>query len=165
MTHKSHTKLAFNHIASNDTVSHFLTNIKSISTYGLLTTLFALFTITVSITPAQAELIDLTESEPVTQVSISNAYWVKMPIFKIGYHCLKTMSTGDKFNLLLDVSVDEQGTITSVQVKKSSGHRCLDRSTTQQAKNGQTKPFMIKGKAVRARFSLPIRYVVQSVVP
>ena len=165
MIRKRNTKFDLNHIVSNDTASLFLSNIKSIGAYSLLVTMFALLTMTASITPAQAELIDLTESEPVTQVSISNAYWVKMPIFKIGYHCLKTMSIGDKFNLLLDVSVDEQGTITSVQVKKSSGHRCLDRSTTQQAKNGQTKPFMIKGKAVRARFSLPIRYVVQSVVP
>ena len=160
MTHKSHTKLAFNHIASNKTASHFLSNIKSISTYSLLTTLFALFTITASMTPAQAELIDLSNPEPVTQVSISNAYWVKMPTFRIDYHCLNTVSTGANLTLLLDVSVDKQGKITSIKIIKSSGNRCLDRSAIQQAKRGRMKPFMIKGKAVRARFILPITYVM-----
>ncbi|WP_201549116.1 energy transducer TonB [Psychrobacter fjordensis] len=152
MTRKLHTKLAFN----KD--SHFFTNIKSISAYSLLVTMFALFTMTASITPAQAELIDLTESEPVTQVSISNAYWVKMPTFRIDYHCLRKMNPGTKLNLLLDVSVDKQGKITSIKIIKSSGNRCLDRSAIQQAKRGRMKPFMIKGKAVRARFRLPIEY-------
>lgn len=165
MIRKRNTKFALNHIASNDTASLFLSNIKSIGAYSLLVTMFALFTMTASITPAQAELVDLSSPEPVIKFASRDAYWVKMPIFKIGYHCLKTMNTGDKFNLLLDVSVDKQGKITSIKIIESSGHRCLDRSTIQQAKNGQTKPFMIKGKAVIARFSLPIRYVVRSVVP
>jgi len=160
MIRKRYTKFALNHIASNDTASLFLSNIKSISTYGLLTTLFALFTMTVSMTPAQAELIDLSESEPVTQVSISNAYWVKMPTFRIDYHCLNTVSTGTNLTLSLDISVDKQGKITSIKIIKSSGHRCLDSSAIQQAKNGRTKPFMIKGKVVRARFILPITYVM-----
>ena len=154
MTRKLHTKLAFN----KD--SHFLSNIKSIGAYSLLVSFFALFTITVSITPAQAEIVDLSESEPVTQVSINNASWVKMPMFRIEPHCINTMSTGTKLNLLLDVSVDKQGKITSIKIIKSSGNRCLDRSAIQQAKRGRMKPFMIKGKAVRASFSLPIRFVV-----
>ena len=152
MTRKLHTKLAFN----KD--SHFLSNIKSIGAYSLLVSFFALFTITVSITPAQAEIVDLSESEPVTQVSINNASWVKMPMFRIEPHCINTMSTGTKLNLLLDVSVDKQGKITSIKIIKSSGNRCLDRSAIQQAKRGRMKLFMIKGKAVRARFRLPIEY-------
>lgn len=152
LTRKSHTKLAFNRD------SQLLTNIKFIGANSLLVTMFALFTMVVSTTPAQAEIVDLSESEPVTQVSINNASWVKMPMFRIEPHCINTMSTGTKLNLLLDVSVDKQGKITSIKIIKSSGNRCWDRSAIQQAKRGRMKPFMIKGKAVIARFRLPIEY-------
>ena len=160
MTHKLHTKLAFNHIASNKTASHFLTNIKSISTYGLLTTLFALFTMTASMVPAQAELVDLSNREPVTQISISNANWVVRPILRIESHCINTMSTGDKLTLLLYGSIDKQGKITRVQVKKSSGNQCLDENAIRQVRSGRMKPVMVKGKAVMASFSLPIIFTV-----
>ena len=153
MTRKLHTKPDFK------TVSSLLTNIKSIGANSLLVTMFALFTMIVSITPAQAELVDLSESEPVTQVPTNNAYWVKMPRFRTASHCRHTISKGTKLNILLNVSVDKQGKITDVQIKKSSGSSCLDRSAIQQAKYGQMKPFMIKGKAVRARVSLPITYI------
>ena len=106
MTSKLHTKPDLN------TTSSLLTNIKSIGANSLLVTMFALFTMIVSTTPAQAEIVDLSESEPVTQVSINNASWVKMPMFRIEPHCINTMSTGTKLNLLLDVSVDKQGKIT-----------------------------------------------------
>lgn len=160
MIRKRNTKFDLNHIASNDTASLFLSNIKSIGAYSLLVTMFALFTMIASTMPAQAELIDLSESEPVTQVPTNNVSWVKMPRFRIEPHCINTMSNGTKLNILLDVSVDKQGKITDVKIKKSSGSSCLDRSAIQQVKYGQMKPFMTKGKAVRARFSLPIRYVV-----
>jgi len=160
MSRKLNTKLAFNHIASNDTVFHFLTSIKSISAYGLLVTLFTLFTMSVSTMPAQAELVDLSNFEPVTQISISNANWVVRPILRIESHCINTVSTGDKLTLLLDGSVDKQGKITRVQVKKSSGNQCLDENAIRQVRSGRMKPVMFKGKAVRASFSLPIIFTV-----
>ena len=101
MIRKLHIKPAFN------TVSTFFTNIKPISTYGLLTTLFALFTMTASMVPAQAELVDLSNREPVTQISISNANWVVRPILRIESHCINTMSTGDKLTLLLYGSINK----------------------------------------------------------
>ena len=160
MTRKLNIKLAVNHIASNDTVCHFLTSIKSISAYGLLVTLFTLFTLSVSTMPAQAELVDLSNFEPVTQISISNANWVVRPILRIESHCINTVSTGDKLTLLLDGSVDKQGKITRVQVKKSSGNQCLDENAIRQVRSGRMKPVMVKGKAVRASFSLPIIFTV-----
>lgn len=160
MTRKLNTKLAFNHIASNDTVFHFLTSIKFISAYGLLVSLFALFTMTVSMSPAQAELVDLSNPEPVIQLSISNANWVVRPILRIESHCINTMSTGDKLTLLLDGSIDKQGKITRAQVKKSSGNQCLDENAIRQVRSGRMKPVMFKGKAVMASFSLPIIFTV-----
>ncbi|WP_201582387.1 energy transducer TonB family protein [Psychrobacter immobilis] len=160
MTRKLNIKLAVNHIASNDTVFHFLTSIKSISAYGLLVTLFTLFTLSVSTMPAQAELVDLSNFEPVTQISISNANWVVRPILRIESHCINTVSTGDKLTLLLDGSVDKQGKITRVQVKKSSGNQCLDENAIRQVRSGRMKPVMVKGKAVGASFSLPIIFTV-----
>ena len=160
MTRKLNIKLAVNHIASNDTVFHFLTSIKSISAYGLLVTLFTLLTLSVSTMPAQAELVDLSNFEPVTQISISNANWVVRPILRIESHCINTMSTGDKLTLLLYGSIDKQGKITRVQFKKSSGNQCLDENAIRQVRSGRMKPVMVKGKAVMASFSLPIIFTV-----
>lgn len=139
---------------------YFLTDMKFSSPYRLLTGLFMLFTLIASMTSAQAELIDLSNREPVTQISISNANWVVRPILRIESHCINTLSTGDKLTLLLYGSIDKQGKITRVQVKKSSGNQCLDESAIRQVRSGRMKPVMVKGKAVMASFSLPIIFTV-----
>ena len=154
MIRKLQNNLAFN------TASYLLTNIKFLGAYSLLAIFFALFTMTASVTPAQAELVDLSNREPVTQISISNANWVVRPILRIESHCINTMSTGDKLTLLLYGSIDKQGKITRVQVKKSSGNQCLDENAIRQVRSGRMKPVMVKGKAVMASFSLPIIFTV-----
>ena len=75
MIRKLHTKLSFN------TASTFFTNIKPVGIYGVLVTLFALFTMTASVTPAQAELVDLSSPEPVIQLSTQDASWLTPPRF------------------------------------------------------------------------------------
>ena len=154
MTSKLHTKPIFNK------AFNLLTNIKAISAYSLLAGLFILFTLTTTMTPAQAELVDLSNREPVTQISISNANWVVRPILRIESHCINTMSTGDNLTLLLYGSIDKQGKITRIQVKKSSGNQCLDENAIRQLRSGRMKPVMVKGKAVMASFSLPIIFTV-----
>ncbi|MGO1742635.1 MAG: hypothetical protein ACTHYZ_00005, partial [Psychrobacter sp.] len=75
MISKLHIKPVFN------TAFHLLTNIKAISTYSLLTSLLALFALTVSMTPVQAELVDLSDSEKVIQFSSRDANWLQPPKF------------------------------------------------------------------------------------
>ncbi|MBH0085053.1 TonB family protein [Psychrobacter sp. SCQQ22] len=171
MTHKSHTKLAFNHIASNKTASHFLSNIKSISTYSLLTTLFALFTITASMTPAQAELVDLSNPEPVIKFASRDASWLKPPSFNFARQSLRCTDKetgepikvvrGQKLKILLELLVDRQGKISRISVKESSGNRCFDRSAARQIRSGQMRPFVFEGKAIRGKVDVPIVFIAE----
>ncbi|MBP3946515.1 energy transducer TonB [Psychrobacter sp. K31L] len=173
MTHKSHTKLAFNHIASNKTVSHFLTNIKYISTYSLLTTLFTFFTMTASVTPAQAELVDLSNPEPVIQFASREASWLKPPTFDrairhnpIGrylIHCsydengaaIKPCDRTD-LKIVLSLRVDKQGSIKNIKVIESSGVESIDKMTIRELYKARLKPFLIKGQAVMGNVNVPI---------
>lgn len=173
MTRKLNTKLAFNHIASNDTVFHFLTSIKSISAYGLLVTLFTLFTMSVSTMPAQAELVDLSNSEPVIQLSTRDASWLRPPRFdrairytsmdKYLIHCsydedgavIKPCHRTD-LKMVFSLHVDKQGSIKDIKVIESSGVERIDKITIRELYKARFKPFLIKGQAVKGRVALPI---------
>ncbi|MEK6202719.1 MAG: energy transducer TonB [Psychrobacter sp.] len=173
MTHTSHTQLVFNHIAYNKTASHFLTNIKYISTYSLLTTLFAFFTMTASVTPAQAELVNLSNPEPVIQVASREASWLKPPTFDrairhnpIGrylIHCsydengaaIKPCDRTD-LKIVLSLRVDKQGSIKNIKVIESSGVESIDKMTIRELYKARLKPFLIKGQAVMGNVNVPI---------
>ena len=173
MTHKSHTKLAFNHIASNDTVSSFLSNIKSIGTYSLLVTMFALFTMTASMSPAQAELVDLSNPEPVIKFASREASWLRPPKFdrairhtsidRYLIHCsydengavIKPCDRTD-VRMVLSLIVDKQGSIKNVKVIESSGIEMVDRKVTRELYKARFKPFLREGKAVEGMVEIPI---------
>ena len=175
MTHKSHTKLAFNHIASNKTASHFLSNIKSIGIYSLLVTFFALFTMTTSMTPAQAELVDLSSPEPVIKFASREANWSKSPVFDFdfdfnrGYFfCIDKeirertrFFHGQKLKVLLELLVDRQGEIVKVNIKETSGNKCFDRSAARQIRSGRMRPFVFEGKAIRGKVDVPIIFIAE----
>ena len=178
MTHTSHTKLAFNNIAYNKTASHFLTNIKPISTYSLLVALFAFFTITVSITPAQAELVDLFNPEPVIQLSTRDASWLKPPIFdrairhnpidRYLIHCsydekgaaIKPCDRTD-LKIVLSLRVDKQGSIENIKVIESSGVERIDKMAIRELYKARFKPFLKKGKAVMGNVDVPIVFTAR----
>ncbi|MGO3642294.1 MAG: hypothetical protein ACTJFK_10050, partial [Psychrobacter sp.] len=63
------------------TISSLLTNIKSIGANSLLVTMFGLFTMIASTTPAQAELVDLSSPEPVIKFASQDASWLRPPNF------------------------------------------------------------------------------------
>ena len=178
MTHKLHTKLAFNHIASNKTASLFLNNIKSIGTYGLLTTLFALFMMTASITPAQAELVDLSSPEPIIQLSTQDASWLRPPTFDrairhnpIGrylIHCsydengaaIKPCDRKD-LKMIFSLLVDKQGSIKNIKVIESSGVERIDKMAIRELYKARFKPFLRKGKAVMGNVDVPIVFTAR----
>ena len=171
MIRKRNTKFALNHIASNDTVSSFLSNIKSIGTYSLLVTMFALFTMTASITTAQAELVDLSSPEPVIKFASRDASWLKTPSFNFTrkhLHCLDKETgepikvvRGQKLEVLLGLLVDRQGKIVRVDVKETSGNRCFDISTARQIRSGLMRPFLFEGKAIRGKVDVPIVFIAE----
>lgn len=161
MTSKSHTKPIFY------TFFKAITSSKNISRHSLLAVLFTLFTCITSMTTAQAELFDLSSSEPAIQFPMYKSYWSIMPSFKINedsLSCLKEDTTEVINEQILAISlkllVDESGNITQVEVVESSGNKCLDRSSVQQVKLGRFRPFMKNGKAVLAQVTLPIKFEV-----
>ena len=172
MTRKLHTKLAFN----KD--SHFFTNIKSISAYSLLVTMFALFTMTASVTTAQAALVDLSNPEPVIQFASREASWLKPPTFDrairhnpIGrylIHCSYDVSGAaikpcDRTDLkiVLSLRVDKQGSIENIKVIESSGVERIDKMAIRELYKARFKPFLKKGKAVMGNVDVPIVFTAR----
>lgn len=161
MTSKLHTKPIFNNVISHS---------KNIIKQNLLAVLFAFFTCIASTTTAQAELIDLSDSEPVIQLSTQDANWLKQPSFRLSERSLRCLdsetgepvkvSSGQILAVSLKLLVNESGNITKVEIVESSGNRCLDSSAAYQVRTGLMKPFVIKGKKVAGQVTLPIKFEV-----
>ncbi|MGO1376756.1 energy transducer TonB [Psychrobacter sp.] len=169
MTSKLHTKPDLN------ITSSLLTNIKSIGANSLLVTMFALFTMTASTTPAQAELVDLSSPEPVIKFASQDASWLRPPNFD------RAVSSIDKFincayyfdgddlkpcgnrvfKMVFSLRVDTQGSIRNVKVIESSGITDIDRWVARRLKRARLKPFLREGKAVEGRVDIPITFGAQ----
>ena len=150
-----------------------LGNIKPVGIYGVLVTLFALFTMTASVTPAQAELVDLSSPEPIIQLSTQDASWLTPPRFdrairhtsidKYLIHCsydengaaIKPCDRTD-LKIVLLLRVDKQGSIKNIKVIESSGVESIDKMTIRELYKARLKPFLIKGQAVMGDVNVPI---------
>ena len=167
MTRKLHIKPAFN------TVSTFFTNIKPIGIYGLLAIFFALFTMTASMVPAQAELVDLSSPEPVIQLSTQDASWLKPPKFdrlvrSMNRYLINCSYDQDgnvirpcertDLEMVFSLRVDKQGSIQNVKVIKSSGKEVIDKKVARELYKARLKPFSRKGQAVEGNVTLPIEF-------
>ena len=167
MIRKLHIKPAFN------TVSTFFTNIKPISIYGLLVTFFALFTMTANVTPAQAELVDLSGPEPIIQLSTQDASWLTPPKFdrlvrSMDRYLINCSYDQDgnvirpcertDLEMVFSLRVDKQGSIQNVKVIKSSGKEVIDKKVARELYKARLKPFSRKGQAVEGNVTLPIEF-------
>ena len=165
MIRKLHTKLSFN------TASTFFTNIKPIGIYGLLVTMFALFTMIVSTTPAQAEIVDLSSPEPIIQLSSLDASWLTPPKFdrlvrSMDRYLINCSYDQDgnvirpcertDLEMVFSLRVDKQGSIQNVKVIKSSGKEVIDKKVARELYKARLKPFLIKGQAVVGDVNVPI---------
>lgn len=173
MIRKRNTKFDLNHIASNDTASHFFTNIKSIGAYSLLVTMFAFLTMTANMTPAQAELVDLSSPEPVIKFASREASWRRPPKFdrairhismdRYLIHCsydengaaIKPCDRTD-LKMVLSLRVDKQGSIKNVKVIESSGVERVDKMAINELYKARLKPFLREGKPVMGMVDVPI---------
>ena len=149
MNRKLHTKPTFN------TTSHLLAKTKSLGVYSLFVILSALFTMT-----AQAELVDLSNPEPVINFASREANWLIKPDFTIENHCLKHLKSGAELSAALSLIIDEEGKIISVKIIESSGKECIDRMAVRQVRKGRLKPFTLKGDALKSRVTLPLNFVI-----
>ena len=167
MTRKLQTNLAFN------IASYFLTNIKFLSAYSLLAILFTLFTMTASMVPAQAELVDLSSPEPVIQLSTQDASWLKPPKFdrlvrSMNRYLINCSYDQDgnvirpcertDLEMVFSLRVDKQGSIQNVKVIKSSGKEVIDKKVARELYKARLKPFSRKGQAVEGNVTLPIEF-------
>lgn len=165
MIRKLHIKLAFN------TVSTFFTNIKPIGIYGLLAIFFALFTMTASMVPAQAELVDLSSPEPIIQLSTQDASWLTPPKFdrlvrSMDRYLINCSYDQDRnvirpcertdLEMVFSLRVDKQGSIKNIKVIESSGVESIDKMTIRELYKARLKPFLIKGQAVMGDVNVPI---------
>ena len=122
MTHKLHTKPIFY------TVRKVISHSKNIIKQSLLAVLLALFTCIASTTPAQAELVDLSNPESVIQFSTQDASWLKQPEFYFREGSLRCsdsvtgepirVRSGQILEVTLSLVVDKQGSITRVNVER-----------------------------------------------
>ncbi|MGP9688825.1 energy transducer TonB family protein [Psychrobacter sp. AOP22-C1-C5] len=155
MTSKLHTKHIFN------TLHKFIKYSKNITRHSLLAVSFAFLTCIASTMTAQAELIDLSDSEPVIQLSTQDANWLIKPNFRINERCLRHLNNRTELNALLSFMTDEQGKIISAEVIKSSGDACIDEMALKQIRRGQLKPLTFKGDKVKIRVTLPLKFVIR----
>ena len=165
MTSKSHIKSIFN------TVDNVISSSKNISRHSLLAFLFALFTCIASTTPAQAELVDLSNSEPVIKFSSRDASWLRAPRFEnipayLNRYLIRCSYDQDgnvvkpcgktDLKMVFSLRVDKQGSIKNIIVVESSGIKQVDAAFTREIKRARFKPFLIKGQSVEGSAVLPI---------
>ena len=165
MIRKLHTKLSFN------TASTFFTNIKPVGIYGVLVILFALFTMTANVTPAQAELVDLSSPEPIIQFSTQDASWLTPPKFDRLVRSMDRYLVNCSYDrdgnviipcertdleMVFSLRVDKQGSIQNVKVIKSSGKEVIDKKVARELYKARLKPFLREGKAVMGDVNVPI---------
>ena len=126
---------------------------------------------TASVTPAQAELVDLSNPEPVIQLSIRDASWRRPPKFenipaylnKYLTHCsydqdgniIRPCDRRD-LKMFFSLRVDKQGSIKNVKVIESSGIKKIDNAFSRELKKARFKPFLRKGRAVEGNIDIPI---------
>ena len=162
MIRKLLTKLA----CHTNIFSHLLTNIQTTVIYGFFAALFTLLTVTVSMRPVHAELVDLSDAKPVITFASRDARWQKMPHLHFDKHAFRCLDAktgepikvrrGQMLQIVLKLIVDDKGKIVQVAIKNASGNRCLDRQVVQKIKSGRLYPFTVKGKAVMGIVFLPI---------
>ena len=165
MISKLHTKLAFN------TISNITTHLKTIVKHGFLAIGLAFFTFIANTTIAHAELVDLSNPEPVIQLSTRDASWLRPPRFDRVARSMERYSTPlsinqhgniigpydrKPFKMVFSLYVDKQGNIGEVKVIESSGVENIDSIFSTALKKARFKPFAIKGQLVNGRVTIPI---------
>lgn len=113
------------------------------------------------IAPAQAELIDLSPSEPVARYAAAQANWRVKPNFSEILKQVRLQHDQSQYEMLFALAVDKKGSVTSIKLLRSSGHGELDRLTMRALTRAEFYPFKQNGKAVIGQVNIPIFYKIE----
>ena len=113
------------------------------------------------IAPAQAQLVDLSPSEPVARYAAEQASWRVKPNFSKILRQVYLHHDQGQYEMLFALTVDKKGNVSSIEVLRSSGHDELDRLTMRELKRAELYPFKRKGKAVIGQVNIPIIYKIE----
>lgn len=69
------------------------------------------------------------------------------------------LRAGESGSVLLDVSVDAQGRVTSVRIARRSGSRALDRAAVRAVEQWRFTPATVNGEAVAGQVQVPIDFM------
>ena len=92
--------------------------------------------------------------------SANQASWRSKPNFSIPPAVVRRLNPGDRLRVMVRLTVDKSGTVTSATLAKSSGNTALDNYTVNTAKKGKFNPFTKGGQPVVGVVTLPIDYQV-----
>jgi len=110
---------------------------------------------------AQREQAAAEASNTPQNFSASDAHMTNTPKFSIPDSVLRVARKGDTFNVLLKVTVDKQGRVSSVVVARKSGNIIVDKEAARQMKSARFKPFTKNGVPVVGIVTLPVAYAVE----
>lgn len=114
---------------------------------------------------ANAELKDLSPTQPVIQFASSDAKWVHQPRFDSRYirnlgsrsHCDPEESCKSKrVEMEFLLKVNKEGKIENITVLKSSGSDKIDREFMRELRRSLLKPFRKDSKTVAGSVAVPI---------
>ncbi|WP_019672815.1 energy transducer TonB [Psychrobacter lutiphocae] len=120
---------------------------------------------------AQAELVDKSTTMVKTEADMLAYYaqtfatrgasWKKTPNLKVPYSVTTRHNSGDTFKLSARLDVAKDGSITNVSIVQSSGDQRLDTAALAAFKNAKLNPFIIDGRPVPGRITIPVVYKIQ----
>lgn len=112
---------------------------------------------------ANAELTDLSSTQPVIQFSTSDAKWIRPPRFNnrhirnLGDHCNPEEPCEKKrAEMEFLLKVNKEGKIENITVSKSSGSDIIDREFKRELRRALFKPFRKDSKAVAGYVTVPV---------
>lgn len=108
-------------------------------------------------TPAPASTAPAKPTEPVT---LSSELSLACPQRTLPNYPATSRRMGEHGRLVLRVELDEEGNITTVKIKESSGHKRLDEAGLAAIRTWQCDAAMRDGKAVRAVAMQPFDFIL-----
>ena len=110
---------------------------------------------------AKADAAEAAASKGPVSFSAGDAQMTNTPKFSIPDSVLRVAEKGDTFNVLLEVTVDKQGRVSSVVLSRKSGNTIVDKAAIRKMRSARFKPFTKNGVPVVGIVTLPVAYAVE----
>ncbi|WP_413786351.1 energy transducer TonB [Psychrobacter immobilis] len=100
------------------------------------------------------------QSLPHTEPVIRAPEILQSVSFNLPNQILRRVPSKESYMVILLLSIDKHGTVDSINIKKSSGYKSIDRHAMRQARQMTFKAATKDNKFVRSNVTLPITYLV-----